>query len=62
MASFLGVPAGDYTIVARHPDLTPTEARYDVGLGEKAIFGIRFVYNEPQRQLLRIATEMRFLP
>ncbi len=25
MASFLGVPAGDYTIVARHPDLTPTD-------------------------------------
>ncbi|UBF26468.1 hypothetical protein K9N68_00150 [Kovacikia minuta CCNUW1] len=60
MALFLNIPARDYTIVARHPDLTPTEARYDIGLAETAVFGIRFIYNEPDRRLLRIDTQMRF--
>jgi hypothetical protein len=30
MAAFQDLPDGDYTVIARHPDLTPTEARYDV--------------------------------
>jgi hypothetical protein len=61
MATFVDLPAGDYTIVAKHPDLLPTEARYDVRLAENAILGIRFTYNEPERRLLTIETEMRFL-
>ncbi|GAB4325499.1 MAG: hypothetical protein OHK0047_10410 [Leptolyngbyaceae cyanobacterium] len=56
-AIFQNLPAGLYTIIARHPDLTPTEARCDVNLSEGAIFGIRFTYNEVQRQLLTIETE-----
>lgn len=61
-ATFQDVPAGNYTIVARHPDLTPTETRYDVGVAENAILGVRYTYNETQRRLLLIETEMRFLP
>lgn len=59
-AFFQELTAGDYTIIARHPKLMPTEARYDVGLGMQAAFGIRFIYNEPERRLLRIDTQMRF--
>ena len=59
-AFFYNLQAGDYTIIARHSSLMPTEARYDVGLGVEAAFGIRFVYNEAQRRLLRIDTQMRF--
>lgn len=59
-AFFQKLQAGDYTIIARHPGLMPTEARYDVGLSDEAAFGIRFVYNETQRRLLRIDTQMRF--
>ncbi len=61
VAMFFNLAAGDYTIIARHPDLNPTEVRQDVKLGEQAFYGVRFIYNEPQRRLLRIETEMRFL-
>jgi hypothetical protein len=61
MAVFQDLPGGDYAVIARHPDLMPTEARYDVRLSVNALLGIRFVYNEPQSRLLRIDTEMRFL-
>ncbi len=60
MAAFQDLPNGDYTIIARHPNLTPTEARYDVRVAVNAILGIRFVYNEVQYRLLRIETEMRY--
>ena len=59
-AFFQNLPAGNYAIISRHPDLTPTESRYDVRLDEISILGIRFLYNEPERRLLRIETQMRF--
>ncbi|MBW4583099.1 MAG: hypothetical protein KME42_26320 [Tildeniella nuda ZEHNDER 1965/U140] len=37
-AFFRNLEAGDYTIIARHTSLMPTEARYDVGLGVEAAF------------------------
>ncbi len=58
---FFDLAVGDYTIIVRHLDLEPTEVRQDVKLPEQAFYGIRFVYNEPQRRLMRIETEMRFL-
>jgi hypothetical protein len=61
MAVFQDLPSGDYAVIARHPDLTPTEARYNAKLSANALLGIRFVYNEPQSRLLRIDAEMRFL-
>jgi hypothetical protein len=62
VAVFRQIPAGSYSIIVRHPDLMPTEARYDVTLSDKSLFGIRFTYNEPERQLLRIETEVNELP
>ena len=59
MALFFNLPAGAYVVIARHSGLEPTEVRQDVDLGDRDIFGVRFVYNEPQRQLLRIETELR---
>ncbi|UBF25519.1 hypothetical protein K9N68_28710 [Kovacikia minuta CCNUW1] len=62
LATFQNLISGNYTIIARHPDLEPTEARQDVSLMDKAIFGIRFIYNEPQRRLVAIETEVNYLP
>ena len=62
MAQFSSLPGGTYTVIARHPDLTPTEARYDHVLIDKTILGVKFVYNEPQRQLTVIAVEVNQLP
>ena len=61
-AVFQDLLAGAYVVIARHPELTPTEARCDVELSENEVFGIRFIYNELERQLLRIETEVSYLP
>jgi hypothetical protein len=50
VAIFQELPAGRYTVIARHPNTMPTEARHDVELSEKTIFGIRFIYNELPRR------------
>jgi hypothetical protein len=62
IAVFRQIPTGNYSIIVRHPDLMPTEARYDVPLSSQSLFGIRFIYNELERQLLRIETEINELP
>jgi hypothetical protein len=61
-AIFRDLVAGNYSILVRHPDLTPTEVRYDTQLTANTIFGIRFFYNEPDRCWLSLETEERFLP
>jgi hypothetical protein len=60
-ALFKNVTAGNYSILVRHPSLDPTESRCDVFLPEQSIFGLRFVYDELNRQLIRIETEVRSL-
>ncbi len=62
MARFSHLPGGDYTILARHRSLQPTEARYDHVLTDKTVLGVRFVYNEPQRLLVDIQVEVNELP
>jgi hypothetical protein len=62
MAMFFGLPTGNYTVIARHSNLNPTEARQDVEISQDAIVGIRFTYNEPECQLLSIETEISYLP
>jgi hypothetical protein len=59
---FQDLLSGDYSIIVRHPDLPPTEVRYDTHLSANAIFGIRFFYNEPDRYWLSVEPEQRFLP
>jgi hypothetical protein len=44
MALFFNLPAGAYTIIARHSGLKPTEVRQDADLSNRDIFGVRFVY------------------
>lgn len=60
-AFFLNLPRGLYSVIVRHPVLNPAEARQEVDLPEHAAFGVRFIYDEPIRQLLGIETEMRLL-
>lgn len=60
-AFFRNIPSGQYSVIVRHSALDPTEARFDIRLPENTVFGIRFVYDEPKHQLLRIETEMRSL-
>ncbi|NJP10000.1 MAG: hypothetical protein HC866_11395 [Leptolyngbyaceae cyanobacterium RU_5_1] len=62
MATFFDLPAGKYSVIARHPSLQPTESRKDLELSINAIIGVRFIYNEPERQLLNIETEVSYLP
>ena len=62
MANFQGLPAGQYTVIARHPDLAPTEARQDLDIAENVIVGLRFTYNEPERRLLNTEMEVSYLP
>ena len=61
MATFFNLPAGKYTVIARHPLLQPTEARQDLELAINTIFDVRFIYNEPEHQLLNVETEVSYL-
>jgi hypothetical protein len=60
-ALFPNLVSGEYSILVRHPSLVPTEARCDVTLLEQSVLGVRFVYDEPRRQLLKIEMETRSL-
>jgi hypothetical protein len=53
-AIFANLPAGRYTVIARHPALNPTEARQDITLSSNVMLGVRYFYTEIDRQLLRI--------
>ncbi len=48
-AIFLDLPAGNYTVIARHPSLNPTEARQDVNLPANAMLGVKYFYTESER-------------
>ncbi|MBW4693847.1 MAG: hypothetical protein KME27_19055 [Lyngbya sp. HA4199-MV5] len=50
---FSNLPAGRYTVIARHPSLNPTEARQDIVLSDNVMLGVKYFYAEIGRQLLR---------
>lgn len=52
-AIFANLPPGRYTVIARHPALSPTEARQDIVLSDCMMLGIKYIYAEAERQLLR---------
>jgi hypothetical protein len=54
VAIFANLPPGFYTVIARHPLLSPTEARQDIVLQHQQMIGVKFIYAEPDRQLVRI--------
>lgn len=60
-AIFLDLPPGNYTVIARHPSLSPIEARQDVNLPANAMLGVKYFYTEAERQLLRIELDLRNL-
>lgn len=62
MALFRDLAGGQYTVIVRHSELNPTEARRDLEIPENAIVGLRFNYNEPERRLLGIDMEVDYLP
>lgn len=53
IAIFDNLAVGAYTGLARHPSLDPTEAK-DVVLPSAVMLGVKFVYTEPERRLIRI--------
>ncbi len=60
-AIFLDLLPGKYTVIVRHPSLNPTEARQDISLPEKFMAGVKYFYDEAERQLLRVELDMRSL-
>ncbi len=54
IAIFGNLPFGSYTVLARHSSLDPTEARQDVALQDNVMVGVKFIYTESERRLLRI--------
>lgn len=60
-AVFLDLSPGNYTVIARHSALNPTEARQDISLPDKVMVGVKYFYDETARRLLRIELDMRNL-
>lgn len=60
-AIFLDLPPDNYTVIARHPSLNPTEARQDVILTGSTMLGVKFFYTEAARLLLRVELDARRL-
>lgn len=49
------LPAGRYQVVAAHPLLNPAQAQQTVQITpQTAVMGVRFIYSEPEQQLLRV--------
>jgi hypothetical protein len=61
IAIFTNLPSGSYTVLARHASLTPTEARQDVVLQRQEMIGVKFIYSEPDRQLITIEIQKESL-
>jgi hypothetical protein len=57
VAIFADLPAGFYTVLARHASLKPTEARQDIALRSQQMIGVKFIYAEADRQLIRIEVQ-----
>ncbi|EDX78008.1 hypothetical protein MC7420_7746 [Coleofasciculus chthonoplastes PCC 7420] len=53
-AHFYNLPLGTYLAVAKHPALNPPEAEQEVTLTVREILVVRYIYLEPERQLLTI--------
>jgi hypothetical protein len=62
VAIFSKILEGSYTIIVRHSRMSPIEARYDAELTRRTILGLRFIYNEVDRQLSSIESEVSDLP
>ncbi len=57
IAIFANLAPGHYAVIARHPSLSPTEAVQDILLGSNLMIGVKFIYSETERQLVRIEVQ-----
>lgn len=57
IAIFANLPLGRYAVIARHPSLSPTESVQDILLESNLMIGVKFVYSETERQLVRIEVQ-----
>ncbi|TVQ51836.1 MAG: hypothetical protein EA366_14850 [Spirulina sp. DLM2.Bin59] len=55
-AQFPDLPPGDYTAIAFHESVNPPEAAQNVTLGVNELLEVRFIYLEPEQQLLQVYT------
>ncbi|OJJ15738.1 hypothetical protein BI308_24130 [Roseofilum reptotaenium AO1-A] len=53
-AQFPDLPPGQYTAIAFHESVNPPETSQDVTLGANELLEVRFIYLEPEQQLLDI--------
>ncbi len=53
-AQFANLESGQYRVIAFHQSVNPPEAQQSVTLLEDELLEVRFIYLEPERQLLRI--------
>ena len=53
-AQFANLEPGQYTAIAFHQSVNPPEASSFVTLLEDELLEVRFIYLEPERQLLRV--------
>jgi len=52
---FFNLPVGRYQVVAVHPSVNPAQVQQTVQIvPQTAVMGVRFIYSEPERQLLRV--------
>ncbi len=56
-AHFYNLPLDVYTVTAKHPLLNPMEVKQEIILGSRQIVRVKFVYLEPELQLLRIEVQ-----
>ncbi|MGV0028364.1 hypothetical protein [Phormidesmis priestleyi] len=54
IAIFADLPFGEYTVLVRHRSLAPTEARQDIEIQSNVMVGVKFIYSESNRQLIRV--------
>ncbi|MCY7274546.1 MAG: hypothetical protein LH702_12630 [Phormidesmis sp. CAN_BIN44] len=51
---FFNLPVGRYQVMAVHEAVNPAQAQQTVQINSQTVvIGVRFIYSEPERQLLR---------
>lgn len=53
-AQFANLDSDEYTVIAFHQSVNPPQAQKSVNLLENELLEVRFIYSEPERQLIRI--------
>lgn len=57
-ALFFNLPPGIYEILVVHSQVNPPQTQQRIQLdAQTAVMGLRFIYSEPERQLLRVEVQ-----